>query len=66
LPASQSQYLLSRKTKTYMTSLTGAPDGQYVVIQFESSFEKKKSLIETVTPMLDQDGQWRVTGCYIK
>lgn len=49
-----------------MTSLTGAPDGQYVVIQFESSFEKKKSVIETVTPMLDQDGQWRVTGCYIK
>ena len=32
------------KTKTYMTSLPGAPDGEFVVIQFGSSFEKKKSL----------------------
>ena len=39
------------KTKTYKTSLPGAPDGEYVVIQFETSFENKKSAIETVTPM---------------
>ena len=43
-----------------------SPDGQYVVIQFTSSFENKKSAIETITPMLDPDGQWRVSGYYIK
>lgn len=26
----------------------------------------KKSAIETVTPMMDKDGKWRVSGYYIK
>ena len=60
--------LTSRKvmSKTYMTSVPGAPDGEYVVIQFGTAFENKKSAIETVTPMLDKDGSWRVSGYYIK
>jgi predicted SnoaL-like aldol condensation-catalyzing enzyme len=60
--------LISRKVKsaTYTTSLPGAPDGQYVVIQFNTSFENKKSRVETVTPRMDSDGKWRVSGYYIK
>ena len=60
--------LISRQveSKTYMTSLPGAPDGEYVVIQFKSSFENKKSAIETVTPMMDRDAKWRVSGYYIR
>jgi hypothetical protein len=60
--------LITRKIrmKTYRTSLPGAPDGEYVVIEFESSFENKKSAVETVTPMMDKDGKWRVSGYYIK
>ncbi len=54
------------KSKQYTTSLPGAPDGEYVVIQYETVFENKKSSIETVTPMLDKDGKWRVSGYYIK
>jgi hypothetical protein len=54
------------KTKAYKTSLPGAPDGQYVVIQFDTSFQNKKSAIETVTPVFDKDGQWRMSGYYIK
>lgn len=54
------------KSKTYTTSLPGAPTGQYVVIQFITSFQNKKSAVETVTPMLNNDGQWRVSGYYIK
>jgi hypothetical protein len=54
------------KSKRYRTSLPGAPDGEYVVIQFKSSFANKKSAVETVTPMLDKDGTWRVSGYYIK
>jgi len=59
--------LVSRELKnsTYRTSLPGAPDGQYVVILFQTSFENKKSAIETVTPMMDKDGNWRVSGYYI-
>lgn len=54
------------KSKEYRTSLPGAPDGEYVIIQFETSFENKKSAIETITPMLDRDGTWRVSGYFIK
>jgi len=68
-PARQSMgVVLSRnlKSATYMTTVPGAPDGQYVVIQYQTSFAHKKSAIETVTPMLDTDGQWRVSGYYIR
>jgi hypothetical protein len=54
------------KSAVYTTSLPGAPDGQYVVIQFESSFEHKKAAIETVTPSLGEDGEWRVSGYFIR
>ena len=54
------------KSKQYTKNLPGAPDGEYVVIQYETIFEKKQSAIETVTPMLDKDGKWRVSGYYIK
>jgi hypothetical protein len=60
--------LISRKLKSkkYTTSLPGAPDGEYVVVQYETSFEHKKSAIETVTPILDKNGKWLVSGYYIK
>jgi Protein of unknown function (DUF4019) len=60
--------LQSRKLKsaTYAKTLPGAPAGEYVVIQFDSSFENKKSAVETVTPMLDKDGRWHVSGYFIK
>lgn len=50
----------------YMTSLPGAPDGEYVVIQYKSSFENKKAAVETVTPMRDKYGAWRISGYFIK
>jgi len=54
------------KSKKYTETMPGAPDGEYVVIQYETTFENKKSAVETVTPMLDKDGKWRVSGYYIK
>ncbi len=50
---------------TYATSLPGAPDGEYVVLQFKTKFERKAQAIETVTPMIDA-GQWRVSGYYVR
>ena len=60
--------LVSRKLKSvnYTTTLPGAPDGEYVVVQFDTSFANKKAAVETVTPMLDADGTWKVSGYYIK
>lgn len=60
--------LLSRKlkSKTFVTQLPSSPKGEYEVIQFESSFKNKKYAIETITPMLDTDKKWRVSGYYIK
>lgn len=60
--------VITRKlsSKHYRTSLPGAPDGEYVVIQFETSFENKKEALETITPMLDKDKTWKVSGYFIK
>jgi len=60
--------LVSREVKkqSYQRSLPGAPDGEYVVIQFQTVFENKKSAVETVTPMIDKDGSWRVSGYFVK
>ena len=49
-----------------LASLPGAPDGKYVVMRFISSFEKKKSAVETVTFTLDNDGKWRAVRYFIK
>jgi hypothetical protein len=60
--------MLSRKvlSATYTTSVPGAPEGEYVVIQFETDFENKPKAVETVTPMLEKDGKWRVSGYYVQ
>lgn len=54
------------KSKQYTTTAPGAPDGQYVIIQYDAGFEKKEAAVETITPMQDQDGVWRVSGYFIK
>ena len=60
--------VVSRKLKSaeHMTEMPGAPDGQYVVMQFESSFANKKSAIETITFVSGKDGQWKSAGYFIK
>jgi Flp pilus assembly protein TadD len=60
--------LVSRKLKSAqeMSSLPGAPDGRYILMQFETAFANKKIAIETVTFIQEKDGQWRATGYYIK
>jgi len=60
--------LLGRKLKsaTQVATLPGAPDGQYVVMQFNSSFANKKTAIETVTFVLAKDGSWKASGYFIK
>jgi len=63
LGALKSRRLMSAR---FERSLPGAPDGEYVIVQFSSSFEHKGEATETVTPMRDPDGQWRVSGYFIR
>lgn len=54
------------KLKQYAEELPGAPDGEYVIIEYETSFERKKNGVEMVTPMKEMDGVWRVSGYFVK
>ncbi len=54
------------KSSTATKSLPGAPDGEYVVFQFNTTFEKKAAAVETVTVFHEPDGQWRVVGYFVR
>ena len=54
------------KSQKYQTAVPGAPDGEYVIIQFSTVFENKKESIETVSMMMDNDRGWRVSGYFVK
>jgi uncharacterized RDD family membrane protein YckC/tRNA A-37 threonylcarbamoyl transferase component Bud32 len=49
------------KTESFK-SLPTAPDGQYLVMEFKSSFAEKKDAVEMVIFMKESDGRWRGTG----
>jgi hypothetical protein len=59
--------LLTRELldSTYATSVPGAPEGQYVVLHYHSSFADKQEAVETLT-LAFAKGYWRVSGYYIK
>lgn len=54
------------KAAEFKTSLPGAPDGKYVLLQYQSTFESKAAAVETVTVVMDPDGVWKVVGYFIK
>jgi hypothetical protein len=54
------------KSATITKTLPGAPDGEYVVFQFNTGFEKKAAAVETVTAIREPDGRWRVGGYFVK
>lgn len=60
--------LTSRKLKSaeYSKELPGAPEGEYVVLQFDSGFEHKPVAVEKVTLILGEDLNWRVSGYAVK
>jgi hypothetical protein len=54
------------RSAQYTASAPGAPDGHYVVLQYDAVFANKAAAVETVTPKLDADGVWRVSGYFIR
>ncbi|HEY8623963.1 MAG TPA: DUF4019 domain-containing protein [Casimicrobiaceae bacterium] len=49
----------------FTKSFAGAPDGDYALLVFRSSFAKKTDSRETVTLEHEADGAWRVIGYLI-
>jgi hypothetical protein len=60
--------VLVRKLRiaTFARALPDAPEGEYVVIQFDTRFERNALAAETVTSEREKDGTWRVAGYWIK
>ena len=56
----------AEKSATASSTLPGAPDGKYVVLQYDTVFENKAAAVETLTLTQDRDGHWRVAGYFIK
>ncbi len=54
------------RSSQYETELPGAPEGEYVVVQYDSSFANNRSAIETISLVLDGDRGWRVTGYLVR
>jgi hypothetical protein len=59
--------LLSRELidAGYTTTVPGAPEGQYVVLDYGASFANRQQAVETLT-LAFAKGYWRVSGYYIK
>ena len=55
----------TQTSRQFMRTLPGAPGGQYVVCRYNASYENKKTATETITSVLDVDGQWRVVGYFV-
>jgi len=54
------------RSSTATERVAGQPDGKYLVLEYDASFARKPSAIETVTAMLDPDGTWRVAGYFVR
>lgn len=61
--ALQARKLVSAR---YTTTMPNAPAGEYVLIQYESTFAERAGVIETVVPMREADGSWKVSGYFVK
>ena len=60
--------LVSRQLREalYKSKLPGGGRGHFVVIQYDSVYENREKVLETITPMLEKDGHWRVAGYIVK
>ena len=64
--------LLERKQESYTytkdseEAKANIPQGEYMVYYFDSQFQNKDHLTETLTIMLEKDNNWRVAGYFIE
>lgn len=53
------------KGVTSASTLPGAPNGNYKIIQFETNFANKQDAVETVV-LAEEGGNWKVSGYFIR
>ena len=65
---SQTGPLLSRTlaSATYRTSLPNVPPGEFVVIEYQSTFQNAASAVETVIMRKEGDAVWRGVGYFVR
>lgn len=56
----------SASNQSRVPSPQGAADGEFIVAQFDTSFDGLKYAVETVTFQKAPDGVWKAAGYYIK
>jgi hypothetical protein len=61
-----SRTLASASAQTDLPSPTGPHKGEFILAQFDTSFEGLKYAVETVTFEKEADGTWKAAGYYIK
>ena len=49
----------------FVSSLPGAPEGQYAIVQFKTRFTQKADAVETVT-LVRENGIWKDAGYFIQ
>ena len=54
------------RSTEYSTTMPGAPDGEYVVVQFDTTFESKQTALENVVMRKQSDESWKVAGYRIR
>lgn len=54
------------KSAYFTNNLPGVPEGDYVIIQYQTDFEYKADAVETITPVKEHDGSWKVFGYFIR
>ena len=54
------------RSARFARTLPGAPDGEYVEMQFDAAFENKAAALETVTAAKEKDGSWKIAGYLIR
>src|SRR5215831_16309103 len=50
------------KARLYTEVLPWEPDAEYVVLEYETTFERQMNRTESVTMVRECDGEWRVYG----
>lgn len=60
--------LLSRvpQGREYTTTLPNAPEGEYIVITYGSSYTQLADAVETVVMIRNPDGVWKPAGYYVR
>ena len=54
------------KSAQFTRTLPNVPAGEYVVIQYDTTFANRAGAVETITPMRDKDGSWKVSGYFVR